>query len=67
MADALNRKAQYTLNAVVITQLNLLRELEVFDIQLVLNGKVNVQLPTLTLQPSLMQEIRVNRDSDPVL
>ena len=42
MADAPNRKAQHTLYAVVITQLNLLRELEVLDIQLVLNRKVNV-------------------------
>ena len=67
MADALNRKAQHTMYAVVITQLNLLRELEVLDIQLVLNRKVNVQLPVLTLQPSLMEEIRVNQDSDPKL
>ena len=67
MADALNRKVQYTLYAVVITQLNLLRELEDLDIQVVSNRKVNVQLSALTLQPSLMQEIRVNQDSDPVL
>ena len=67
MAGALNRKAQHTLNTVVTTQLNLLRELEDLDIQLVLQWKVNVQLLALTLQPSLMEEPRVNRDSDPAL
>ena len=67
MAEALNKKAQHTLYAVVITQLNLLREFEIFDIQLVLNRKLSVQLSALPLQPSLMEEIRVNQDSDPEL
>jgi len=65
MADALNKKAQHTLVTIVITQLNLLRELEDLDIQVVSHKKANVQLPALTLQPSLMEEIRVNQDSDP--
>ena len=59
MADTLNRKAQHTLNVVMITQLNLLTELEVLDIQLALNRKVNVQSSALTLKPSLMEEIRI--------
>ena len=67
MADALNKKAQHTLITVVITLLNLLRELEDLDIQLMLHKKANVQLLALTLQPSLMEEIRVNQDSDPEL
>ena len=60
MADAVNRKAQHTMNTVVITQLNLLRELEDLDIPLVSHWNVNVQLLVLTLQPSLMEETRVN-------
>ena len=64
MADALNKKAQHTLVTIVITQLNLVRELEDLDIQVVSHRKANVQLPTLTLQSSLMEEIRVNQDSD---
>jgi len=67
VADALNKKAQHTLITVVITLLNLLRELEDLDIQLMLHKKANVQLLALTLQPSLMEEIRVNQDSDPEL
>jgi len=67
VADALNNKAQHTLVTVVITQLNLLRELEDLAIQLMLHKKTNVQLLALTLQPSLMEEIRVNHDSDPEL
>ena len=51
----------------VITLLNLLREKEDLDIQLVLHKTANVQLLVLTLQPSLMEEIRVNQDSDPEL
>ena len=66
-ADALNRKAQHTLNTVVNTQLNLFRELDDFDIQLASHRKANVQLLALTLKPSLMEEIRVNQDSDPEL
>ena len=49
MAGALDRKAQHTLNTVVTTQLNLLRELEDFVIQLMLHKKANVQLLALTL------------------
>ena len=67
MADALNKKAQHTLVTIVITQLNILRELEDLDIQVVSYRKANVQLPVLTLHPSLMEEIRVNQDSDPEL
>ena len=52
---------------VVITLLNLLREQEDLNIQLALHKKENIQLLALTLQPSLMEEIRVNQDSDPEL
>jgi len=52
---------------VVITQLSLLRELENLGIQLVSHGEANVQLSTLTLQPSIVEEIRVHQESDPEL
>ena len=64
MADALNKTAQHTLFTIVITQLNLSREPEDLDIQVVSHRKANVQLPALSLQPSLTEEIRVNHDSD---
>ena len=67
VAGALNRKAQHTLNTVVTTQLNLLRELGDLHIQLASHRNVNVQLLALTLQPSLMEEPRLNEDSDPAL
>jgi len=67
VAGALDRKAQHTLNTVMITLLNLLRELEDLDIKLMLHKKANVQLLALTLQPSLMEKISVNQDSDPRL
>ena len=49
VADALSRKAQHSSNTVVITQLNLLRELEEFGIQLVCHGQTNAQLSALTI------------------
>ena len=49
VADAPSRKAQHSSNTVVITQLNLLRELEEFGIQLVSHGQTNAQLSALTI------------------
>ena len=67
VADALNRKAQHTVNTVVITQLNFLRGLEDLHVQLVPHWKENVQLLSLISQPFLMEEPRVNQNSDPTL
>jgi len=64
VADALSKKAQHSSNTVVITQLNLLRELEDFRIQLVSHGQTNAQLSGLTIQSSLVEEIRLNQESD---
>ena len=57
VADALSRKAQHSSNTVVITQLSLLKGLEDLGIQLVSHGQAHVQLSTLTLQPSIVEEI----------
>jgi len=65
MTDALNKKTRHPLCTIVITQLNLLRELKDLGIQLVSHKKVNVQLQALTLWPFLMKEIRVDQESDP--
>ena len=67
MADALSRKAQHSSNTVMITQLNLLRELEDFEIQFVSHGQTKPRLSALTVQPSLGEEIRLNQESDPEL
>ena len=57
LTDAVSRKAQHSLNTVVITQLSILIELEDLGIQLVSHGQENVQLSALTLQPSIVEEI----------
>jgi len=44
MTYALRRKAQYSLNTTVITQLNLLRELEDLGVQLVSHGQASVHI-----------------------
>ena len=62
-----SRKAQHSSNTVVITQLNLLRELEEFRIQLLSHGQTNPQLSALTIQSSLVEEIQLNQESDPEL
>jgi len=54
-------------NIVVITQLNFLRELKDSHIRLMSHWKANVQLLALILQPSVIEEPRVNQDSDPAL
>jgi len=41
MADALTKKAQHSLNTVVITQLNLLRGLDNLGVQLVSHGQAS--------------------------
>ena len=67
LVDALSRKAQHSSNTMVITRLSLLREPEDLRIQLVSHGQENVQLLGLTFQPSIMEEIQVNRECDPEL
>ena len=47
VVDALSRKAQHSSNTVVITQLNLLRELEDFGIQLVSHRQTKARLLSL--------------------
>ena len=51
----------------MITQLSLLKELEDLRIQLVPHRQAHVQLSALTLQPSIVEEIRVSQESDPEL
>jgi len=44
-----------------------LKELESLGVQLVSYGQVSEQSSTLTLQPSIVKEIRVNQETDPEL
>ena len=67
LADALSRKVQHSPNTVVITQLSLLKEHEDLGIQLVSHGQAPVQLSALTLQPSIVEKIRMDQESDPEL
>jgi len=64
LADALSRKAQHSSNTVVITRLSLLKELKNLRIQLESYGQAYVQLSALSVQPSIVEEIRVNQESD---
>ena len=64
VANALSRTTQHSVNVVVITQGSLLRELESMDVQLVSHGQTNVQLLALTLQPSLVDEIRAKQETN---
>jgi len=52
------------LNIILITQLQLLRDLEDLGVQLVSHRQVRVQLSTLTLQPSIVEEIRMNQENE---
>jgi len=44
-----------------------LKELEDLGLQLASRGRAHVQLSALTLQPSIVEKIRVNQESDPEL
>ena len=48
----------------MITQLSLLKGLKDLGIQLVSHWQAHIQLSALTLQPSIVEEIRVNKKSD---
>ena len=61
VADALSRKTQHCLNAMVTTQPEILRDLEAVAIELVLPGRMDGLLMALELQPSLIEEIKVKR------
>jgi len=51
------------LETVVITELNLL--LEDLGVQLRSHRQASIQLSSLILQPSIVEEIRVNQEDDP--
>ena len=56
VVNALSGKAEHSPS----TQLSLLKDLKDLGIQLMSHGQAHVQLSTLTLQPSMVEEIRVN-------
>ena len=64
LIDALSRKTRHGLNIVIVTQMSFLKELESMGVQLVSHGQASVQLSTLTLQLSLVEEIRANQETN---
>ena len=63
----MSRKAQHSLRTIVVTQFNLLTELQQLSNQLVSHGQACVHFSALALQPSIVEEIQVNQESDPEL
>ena len=64
VADALSRKSQASVNCLLTTQKELLRNLEKLEIEVCRYGS-NSSLNTLTIQPTLMDEIRAAQRQDP--
>ena len=64
VADALSRKSQASVNCLITTQKELLQDLEKLGIEVCRHG-CNSILNTLTIQPTLMDEIRTTQKHDP--
>ena len=64
VADALLRNSQVSVNCLLTTQKELLRDLEKLGIKVYRHGSNSV-LNTLTIQPTLMDEIRTAQRQDP--
>ena len=64
VADALSRKTQHCLNAIVTTQPEILRDLEAMAIELVFPGCMDGLLMALEVQPSLIEEIKASQKDD---
>ena len=60
VADALSRKIKHNLNIIVITQINILRELEDIGIELVSYERVHALLLALEVPPSLLEDIKLH-------
>jgi len=61
VADALSRKTQHALNAMMDTQPEILRDLETMSIELVQPGCTTGLLTVLEVQPSLIEEIKASQ------
>ena len=66
VADALSRKNRASVNCVITTQIELLRDLEDMRIELCRQGQ-SATLNALTIQPTLMNEIKSAQGGDPQL
>ena len=64
VADALSRKSQGLVNCLITTQKEILRDLEELGIELCKQGSIDVVLNALTIQPTLMDEIRAAQRHD---
>ena len=64
VADALTKKTQHCLNAMVNTQPEILRDLEARAIELVSPRCMDGLLMALEVQPSLIEEIKTSQKDD---
>ena len=64
VADALSRKAQYSLNTIIITQPHILEDLDRLGIDLVSQELTHALLLSLEMQPSLLEEIKSHQEED---
>jgi len=61
VADALSRKTQHGLNAIMYTQPEISRDLETMGIELVQPGCTTRLLTALEVQPSIIEEIKATQ------
>ena len=64
VADALSRKAQCSLNTIIITQPCILEDLEQLGAELVSQEATHALLLSLEMQPSLLEEIKSHQEED---
>jgi len=64
VADALSRKAQHSLNTIIITQSRVLEDLERLGVELISHGSSRALLSALEVQPSLLEEIKAHQKGD---
>ena len=63
VVDALSRKSQASVSCMITTQKKLLRDLEMMKIKVCVLGK-NATLAALTIQPLLIDEIKITQKED---
>ena len=64
VADVFSKKAQHSLNTIIITQSRVLEDLERLGVELVSHGSTCALLSALEVQSSLLEEIKVNQKED---
>jgi len=63
-AATLSRKAQLSLNTIIITQSRVLEDLERLGVELISHGSTRALLSALEVQPSLLEGIKSHQKED---